>query len=147
MVPGLGGHLVSEVFLETLLSTSGALDGDRARARLAYLRRQCASLGPATSPRALLETAAAPMVDLLGFEPPTDIAVVDAVVAATIFKAPRADSHNLALLVAPWGERLDPLWRVAVTEAMRRFASWGILFNGTHLRIVDPNHLDRQQRL
>src|SRR5438876_10988857 len=88
MVPGLGGHLVSEVFLETLLSTPDALDGDRARGRLAYLRRQCASLGPATSPRALLETAAAPMVDLIGFEPPTDIATVDRVVAATIFRAP-----------------------------------------------------------
>ena len=46
--------------------------------------------------------------------------------------------HNVALLVAAWGERLDPLWRVAVTQAMRRFASWAILFNGTHLRIVDP---------
>src|SRR5438093_6285543 len=191
MVPGLGGHLVSEVFLETLLSTPDALDGDRARGRLAYLRRQCASLGPATSPRALLETAAAPMVDLIGFEPPTDIATVDRVVAATIFRAPgphprraelkaafrapetdvilgsrgptparsrsaasdlaraagarrsrleaaRPESHNVALLVAPWGERLDPLWRVAVTQAMRRSAPWGVLFNGTHLRIVDP---------
>src|SRR5258705_7558062 len=107
MVPGLGGHLVSEVFLETLLSTSGALDGDRARARLAYLRRQCASLGPATSPRALLETAAAPMIDLIGFEPPTDIATVDRAVAATIFRAPGPNPH-VALLVAAWGERLDP---------------------------------------
>src|SRR5438876_4677313 len=191
MVPGLGGHLVSEVFLETLLSTPDALDGDRARGRLAYLRRQCASLGPATSPRALLESAAAPLVDLIGFEPPSDIATVDRVVAATIFRAPgphprrselkaalrapetdvilgsrgptpvrsrsaasdlaraagarrsrleaaRPESHNVALLVAPWGERLDPLWRVAVTQAIRRFAAWGILFNGTHLRIVDP---------
>src|SRR2546425_1372327 len=174
MVPGLGGHLVSEVFLETLLSISDASDGDRTRGQLAYLRRQCASLGPASSPRALLETAAAPMLDLIGFEPPTDIATVDQVVAATIFRAPgphvilgsrgptparsrsaasdlaraagarrsrlkaaRPDSHNVALLVAAWGERLDALWRVAVTQAMRRFASWGLLFNGTHLRIVD----------
>jgi len=153
MVPGLGGHLLSEVFLETQLSTPGAFDGDRddrVRSRLASLRRQCTSLGPASSLRALLEIAAAPMVELVGFEPPTDIAVVDGVLAATIFTAPgphprrselkaarRADSHNVALLVAAWGERLDPLWRVAVTQAMRRFASWALLFNGTHLRIVD----------
>src|SRR6266446_4914582 len=88
MVPGLGGHLVSEVFLETFLPTAGVSDGDPTRRQLANLRRQCASLGPATSPRALLETAAAPMVDLIGFEPPTDIATVDRVVAATILKAP-----------------------------------------------------------
>ena len=103
MVPGLGGHLVSEVFLETLLSTPDALDGDRARGRLAYLRRQCASLGPATSPRALLETAAAPMVDLIGFEPPTDIATVDRVVAATIFRAP--GPHPRSLELARFGPR------------------------------------------
>ena len=195
MVPGLGGHLVSEVFLETYLPAPGACDRDRiagnqARRRLASLRHQCASLGPASSLRALLEIAAAPMVDLIGFEPPSDIAAVDRVLAATIFRAPgphprrsglkaafrapgphvflgsrgptptrsrsaasglpraagaprswleaaRSDSHNIALLVAAWGERLDPLWRVAVTQAMRRFASWAVLFNGTHLRIVD----------
>jgi len=165
------------VFLETQLSTPGAFDGDRddrLRGRLASLRRECASLGPASSLRALLEIAAAPMVELVGFEPPADIAVVDGVLGATIFRAPgphvilgsrgptptrshsaasglaraagarrswlkaaRSDSHNVALLVAAWGERLDPLWRVAVRQAMRRFASWAVLFNGTHLRIVD----------
>ncbi len=149
MVPGLGGHLLSEVFLETHLSARGALDGDRiagdaaAHRRLSSLRRQCASLGPASSLRALLEIAAAPLVDLAGFEPPTDIAAVDSVVAATIFRAPGphvvpgSNLHNVALIVAAWGERLDPLWRVAVTQAMRRCAAWALLFNGTHLRIVD----------
>ena len=102
MVPGLGGHLLSEVFLETQLSTPGAFDrdrDDRVRSRLASLRRQCASLGPASSLRALLEIAAAPMVALVGFESPTDIAVVDAVLAASI----RSTSHNVALLVTAWG--------------------------------------------
>ena len=45
MVPGLGGHLLSEVFLETHLSARGAFDGDGiagARRRLLSLRRQCA---------------------------------------------------------------------------------------------------------
>src|SRR6266446_6461856 len=117
MVPGLGGHLVSEAFLETLLSTPGALDGDRAVA--ATILR-----APGPHPRRPELKAA--------FRAPHPEA------RRSGLKAARADSHNVALLVAAWGERLDPLWRVAVTEAMRRFAPWGILFNGTHLRIVDP---------
>ena len=154
MVPGLAGHLVSEVFLETHVLPAGAFDGGRLaldRARLAQLRHQAISLGPASSLRALLEIAAAPLVELVGFEPPTDVervpvrlkpdttyegGHVDHVFAATIVKAPgphprrsglkaaRADSQNVALLVAGWNERLDPLWRLAVTQAALRLASW-----------------------
>src|SRR5439155_22758181 len=46
-----------------------------------------------------------------------------------------------ALLVAPFGQRLDRFWRPAVTEALRRHARWCIVFNGTHLRIVDAGRV------
>ena len=57
--------------------------------------------------------------------------------AATLHEATRA----IALLVTSWGEPLDPLWREAVTEAIQRRAPWCLLFNGTHLRIVDAGRL------
>ena len=58
-------------------------------------------------------------------------------VVATI----RADREPLVLLVAAWDERLDPFWRTAVTEAIRRSAAWSILFNGTRLRVVEVERL------
>jgi hypothetical protein len=133
MLAGFGGHLLSESFLETHLATAGSAD-DRTRQRLAEQRRQCESLGPASSLRTLLDMAAAPLVELAGFEPPRDVEALDSVLVATI----RCSTQHVLLLVAPWGERLEPFWRLAVTSALRRGASWCAMFNGASLRIVDP---------
>jgi hypothetical protein len=152
MLPGLSGHLVSEFFLERELSAPGSLlptssgwprdprhpgDTDAVRRRLARWRRSCDWLGPATSVHTLFEAAAAPLVEVLAFERPAAIERLDAILIATI----RAGGQPVLLMVTPWGDRLDPLWRVAVTQAMRRSASWALLFNGTHLRIVDAGRL------
>jgi Eco57I restriction-modification methylase len=152
MLPGLSGHLVSEFFLERELSAAGSVlpavhndprdprkpgDTGAARRRLARWRGSCDWLGPATSVHALFEAAAAPLVEILAFEPPAAIERLDTNLIATI----RAGGHPVLLMVASWGERLDPLWRAAVTQAMRRSASWALLFNGTHLRIVDAGRL------
>ena len=46
----------------------------------------------------------------------------------------------VALIVTSWGEPLDPLWRDAVSEAIAPTArAWCLLFNGTHLRLVDAS--------
>ena len=81
MLPGLSGHLVSEFFLERELSAAGSIlpaafgrprdpsrggDSDAVRTRLARWRRSCDWLGPATSVHAMLEAAAAPLVEVAG---------------------------------------------------------------------------------
>jgi Eco57I restriction-modification methylase len=152
MLPGLNGHLVSEYFLERELLATGSVlpitsggardprhaeDAGAVRRRLALWRRSGDWLGPATSVRALFEAAAAPLVEALSFDRPAAIERLDRILIATI----RASGHPVLLVVAPWGDRLDPHWRVAVTHAMRRSASWTLLFNGTHLRIVDAGRL------
>jgi hypothetical protein len=152
MLPGLHGHLVSEFFLERELAAAGSVlptayggprdpghpaQADAARVRLARWRRSCDWLGPATSVHALFDTAAAPLVEVLAFERPAAIERLDSLLIATI----RAGGHPVLLMVAPWGDRLDPHWRAAVTQAMRRSASWTLLFNGTHVRIVDAGRL------
>ena len=53
--------------------------------------------------------------------------------------APTAWSPRL--VVTHWGERLDPWWRVSVVEAGRRGASWCLLFNGTHIRLLNAKRL------
>ena len=137
MLPGIDGHLVSGVFIEGQLPPIDPADVERARGDLIAWRTRCAMLGPASTPRALLQTAAAPFFAALGFEPPGQVEAADSALAATL----RAGGHNVALLVTPWGEALDPLWRLAVTQAGRRSAAWCLLFDGLHLRIVDASRL------
>ena len=146
MLPGFGGHLVSEFFIESRLTagpdgTRGArgsesfdaAGADHVRRRLVQWRRQCRSLGPASSVRALLEVGAAPLVEALGFDRPSAIEQIErTIVVASV----GVESQIVVLLVAPWAERLDPLWRPAVIHASRRAAAWCLIFNGTHLRSI-----------
>ena len=138
MLPGFSGQLVSESFLESRLAAGAepfdGAEAGRVRRRLASWRRRCQSLGPASSVRSLFELGAAPLVEALGFDPPRNIEPGQPSVPRARAAAVRRRS---ALIVASWGERLDPLWRAAVTHAIRRGSSWCLLHNGTHLRIVD----------
>jgi hypothetical protein len=141
MLSGFAGHLVSEFYLE---QSAGELAGDRSqpaaervRRDLAVWRRRCRSLGPASGVRAMLDVGASPLVEVLGFDPPAAVTPIGNAVAATL----RADAGVAALLVTPWGERLDPLWRPAVVEAGRRSAAWCLVFNGTTIRLVDASRV------
>jgi hypothetical protein len=135
MLPGLNGHLISELFLESELSAASGLDSgtDSARRHLLRWRRTCDWLGPASGVQAVFEAAAVTLVETLGFERPTAVERLDSLLIGTI----RCGAQNILLLVPAWGEPLDPLWRVAVTRATGRSATWSMLFNGTHIRIVD----------
>ena len=142
MLPGIDGHLLSGVFIEQLVPPSLEPADAAAHRDLATWRGRCATLGPASTPRALLQSAA-PLFAALGFEPAAQLAPVDPALAATL----RSRGHAVALLVTPWGETRDPLWRAAVTQAARRDASWCLVFNGLQLRIVDAGRLYARRHL
>jgi hypothetical protein len=135
MLPGLNGHLISELFLENERSAENRLDrgADSARRDLVRWRRSCDWLGPASGAQTLFEAAAVTLVATLGFERPTAVERLDSLLIGSI----RCGPQPIVLLVPAWGEALDPLWRVAVTQATARSATWAMLFNGTHIRIVD----------
>jgi hypothetical protein len=138
VLPGFGGHLVSEYYLETELSATPdrlRLATEVIRRRLMRRRESCAWLGPASSVQTIVEIAAMPLLDGLGFAPPSHVAVFEEWTVATV----RATSRPVVLAVTSWAEPLDRLWRVAVTESIRRRAAWAILFNGTHVRIVEAS--------
>src|SRR5437016_3580426 len=139
MLPGFHGHLISECFLESQLQKDAEhRDTAYVRRRLAAWRRPCRSLGPSSSALAIFEVAGAPLLHALGFASPSDVEVHDGgLVSATVGRG----SPRIGLLVAPWGNRLDALWRPAVIDAAHRSAAWCLLFNGTHLRIVDAARL------
>jgi len=137
MLPGFAGHLVSEHFLENVVSdvVSDGEHIDLARKQLVRWRRDCEWLGPASTVHTLFEAAAVPLMESLGFDAPSRVERAHGCVIATL----NADREPIVLVVAAWSERLDPLWRTAVIESIRRLAAWSILFNGTHLRIVDAS--------
>jgi Eco57I restriction-modification methylase len=143
MLPGFNGHLVSEAYLESLAPLGASAAGrsepaiDRVHRDLVTWRMRTTDLGPASASRTLLQDRAAPLFAALGFDPPTDIDTIDSSVVATV----AALGQPITVIVAPWGERLDPLWRLAVTQAMRRASAWCLLFNGVRLRVVDANRL------
>jgi Eco57I restriction-modification methylase len=134
MITGFSGHLISEQFLEQRIAhPSFYQPGTAHQTEFRKCRESQHRLGPASTVRALLESAAAPIVNTLGFLVVADIEVFDHAAAATL----RSDGGGVAMVVTSWGEQLDPWWRLAVVEAGRRGASWCLLFNGTHLRLVN----------
>ena len=138
MLPGADGHLVSTAFLERQsaeLAQSPWLD--ERRRRLAEWRGVTRMLGPASTPAAMLQTSAVPLVELLGFDTPERVERLNSVVAGTLASA----AIPVAIIVTSWAEPLDPLWRVAVTQALQRCAVWCVLFDGLRLRLVDASRL------
>jgi len=143
MLAGFRGHLVSEAYLESLPTTIAPVEGagdrsvDRLHRDLAAWRARTGDLGPASVPRALLQDRAAPLLQALGFDLPAAVEAVDSTLTATVC----GGDQPITLIVTPWGERLDPLWRLAVTQAARRSSAWCLLFNGACLRVVDARRL------
>ena len=138
MLPGFSGHLISESFIERHLGsslTNGS--SEPGRHRLLRCRALSASLGPASSLRALLEAGAAPLFRELGFAGPVSVVPLKGTLAATL----STGSEPVALIVAPWGQRLDGSWRGAVVYAREQAASWCLLFNGIHARVIETNRL------
>jgi len=134
MLPGLTGHLLSESFLEEKLTSDGtASETNAAWRRFGDARRRSQSLGPASSLRAMLGLGATPLTGVMGFAEPRDIALDRTVLVATV----DAGREPATLIVAPWCEPLELLWRDGITHAMHRATRWCALFNGTSLRLMD----------
>jgi hypothetical protein len=87
--------------------------------------------------RALFDGGGDPFVHALGFATLSQPVATNGALSA-IAGAPPA---GVALVVAPWGERLDRFWRPAVTFARENGVDWALLFNGTHARLVDASRV------
>ena len=142
MIPGVRGQLISGAYLEQRAAAASQPSG-AANAIASALSSAVQSIGPATSVRALLQSAGAPLTTALGFSPPTNLRETPFGLVATIGDGPRP----LPLLVAPFGERLDPLWRHAALAARERSADWALLYNGTTLRLIDATRLHARRYL
>ena len=129
-LPGVGGHLLSSTFIaEEIAALVPTPEEEHVRRELIAWRAGCSALGPASTPRTLLEVAAAPLFALLEFDRPSNIEFVDDLATATL----RCGDRSVAVVVTTWGSSIDSLWRVAVTHAGRCDAAWSLLFDGRRL--------------
>jgi len=135
-LPGVAGHLLSTTYLANAIEREWPASGPD-RELVAWRARCAASFGPATTARSLMQGAAAPLLELLGFDPPSDVEFVDDVAVASI----RHRDAVAVVIVTPWGEPIDSRWRLAVAQAGRRGAPWCLLFDGRRLRVVDATRL------
>ena len=125
---GFTGHLLSTAFLETKLSP---VDGQR----FAELRRRTASLGPASSLRAVLDAAALPLLEIAGVSGARDVDSMRDVIVVTV----GTSAPPSVLLVVPWGNPLHLHWRTAIEQATLRQARWCLIFNGVACRLMDAS--------
>ena len=141
---GVGGHLLASSFIvDTLARAPLGPHEDQARRRLAAWRIGCQTLGPASTPRAVLQAAGVSLACLLGFDRPGQVEVADNAAEATL----RFADRPCALVVSTWSGPLDALWRTAVTAAHARGADWCLLFDGRRMRIVDATRLYSRRHL
>jgi len=141
MLPGLDGTLVTAHFAERMLPEldPGLMDQARAAAARAHFRRWYArvtrEIGPVTAVRGLVDVAAAPLAETLGFRiascrPPStrDQMVLD---------LDPGDGTIVPLLVVPWAASLDATWRNAAKEGAAAGSRWACCFNAHRVRVVD----------
>jgi len=142
MIAGYSGQLVSEDFLDKWLSAPGRLHtAEVFHRRLRIWRAQCDALGPASGLRAVSDVAALPLGDLLEWEPLSACSVRHDCSVATF----RTGTSTMQLLITSWGASLHACWQRAVVSGRDAGATWSVIFNGTHVRLVQPQRLESRR--
>ena len=107
-----------------------------AHARFArWWKRVSASLGPASGLTAVVDVAATPLFQLLGFRPRGVETDLPSRLAHAALAGPGSVKVNA--IVSPWGEDIGRAWRDAVRLGLRAGTRWCLCFNGGRLRLVD----------
>jgi hypothetical protein len=137
VIPGVSGRLVSASFASTLLpDLSGIREAPREvhRMLLRWDAARQASLGTASSVRAVADVAIVPLLRALGFrigrrrETPSRCEILA-----------DASSGVVPVLVIPWGESLDTAWRDTILSGIAADARWCLCSNGRVLRLLDAH--------
>ena len=137
MIPGISGQLLSHSFLDRELLPAllnapepGAV-ADLTRRVDRWWRQVTRTLGPASSSRAVLDVALAPLLELLGHARPAMAAEEWGHVGAC-----NADPRLLTVAL-PWSTTIDHGWQCANRFGLVCGARWSIVCNGHSLRIAD----------
>lgn len=128
MIPGCIGAIVPPFHLEAELARRRLDVRHDFTAFRRWQRASSRAFGPAASIRAIHEGAAIPLLALFG----------TASTSAPGVALLRGSHGPLAVASVGWNERPAGASRAAAAAAIASGARWAAVFNGTHLRIVDP---------
>lgn len=130
---GYDGRLLAASFVHARASHPRALAaGGALQPGLRAWAAAASALGPASSLRAMVDAGLLPLLALLGFDPTGSVSIEEEHAWLTC----RTGDARIVALAVSWGASLDAAWRHAIALAGRRGASWCLLFNGTHLRLL-----------
>jgi hypothetical protein len=133
------GRLISATYAEVALHElpgAAAPSPPTVHALDAWSVRREATLGPASSVRAIADVAVIPLLKLLGFHVSERL---DSRYQTTLSASPPSGAA-LPVLVVPWDEPLDRAWRGLVLDGVRADVRWCVCCNGSAWRIVDAHH-------
>jgi hypothetical protein len=136
MIPGLRGRLITASFVRDLFpDLDGVHPAPSSFRRAVHLwwERTDATLGPASSIRAIADGAVIPLLDLLGLRVDGRSDADGACVLRTNCSGQRGPD----VLVVGWHTPLSRAWRTAVLGAIASDGRWSFCTNGTALRFVD----------
>lgn len=133
MIPGYGGHLFAEDYVERLLDTPDVRrDAARLQRALSAWGGTASTLGPASSLRAITELATLPLARLLGFEPGVAIALTN----EASFVEARVGAERVLLVSLAWGQPSGTATRDALLRARRLRIEWLLIVSGVTVRLV-----------
>ncbi|MGE3885858.1 MAG: N-6 DNA methylase [Vicinamibacterales bacterium] len=138
MIPGVTGELLSSAYLARYLEEHEARvprPDAWARGVVRWWRHLRQSLGPASAPRAVLDIGAIPLVSLLGYT------------VRGLEPAPWGHVGVLAGQAGPstvfistrWGVSPEGAWRTALRTSLAARLPWALIFNGSHLTLIDAS--------
>ena len=135
MLPGVTGTLLARTFLDRLAREQLARHepaGRGVKSLRGWWRQLEQTLGPASSVRAIADTAALPLLEAHGYrvlqlEPH----------GSTLVGCVSRGGEPVAVTVASWVSAPDREWRQTVRAGRITGATWGVVFTGRKLRVVD----------
>ena len=137
MLPGIRGSLVASSFLEDVLlhqfQSTSSDDQSSHRLLVRWWRRVDASLGPASSPRAVLDLGALPLVHLLGY----DVLRLEPYGTGFVGMVGTGSRAFAVLRTTSFGHDPELAWRDTVRAGRTTGARWGLIYTGRTLRVID----------
>lgn len=137
MLPGIGGSLIASAFLEDVfLKTVETHPSDEQlpqRLLIRWWRRVEATLGPASSPRVVLDLGALPLMRLLGY----DVIHLEPHGSGFVGTLGCDRTALVVLGTTGFGDDPDRAWRDLVRAGRLSGVRWGFIYSGPTLRLID----------
>lgn len=136
MIPGITGELLSSAYLARYVrehEDAAPRPDAWARGVVRWWRHARQSLGPASASRAMLDVGAMPLATLLGYT----VMRVEPAPWGHVGVLGGTAGPSAAFVSTGWGASVDGTWRHALRTSLAARLPWALVFNGSHLTVID----------